>query len=97
MAPTLVVAAVFLVFITNWPRQRSWSRAIACAFVLAVAIRYLLWRFFYTVLPHPADGSFAFIWTWTVFCVELGAFADILLFLVVMSRSVDRSAEANRR
>ncbi len=96
MAPTLLVAAFFLVFITNWPRQRSWSRAIACVFVLAVAVRYLVWRFFDTVLPHPADGSFAFFWTWAVFCVELGAFADILLFLVVMSRFVDRSAEASR-
>ena len=30
-----------------------------------------------------------------MFCVELGAFADILLFLVAMSRHVDRSAEAD--
>ncbi|KNY21695.1 glycosyltransferase [Methylobacterium sp. ARG-1] len=95
IAPTLFVAAFFFVFILNWPRQRSWSRAIACTFVLAVAIRYLHWRFLHTVLPHPVDGSFAFIWTWAVFCVELGAFAEILLFLVVMSRCVDRSSEAD--
>ena len=96
LAPTLFVAGVFFLFLSGWPRQRSWSRAIICAFVLAVAARYLLWRFLHTVLPYPADGSFGFFWTWFVFCVELGAFADILLFLVAMSRYVDRSAEADR-
>lgn len=96
LAPTFLVGAFFYIFATNWPRQKTWARSITCAFVLAVAVRYLVWRFFYTVLPHPADGSFAFIWTWTVFFVELGAFADILLFLVVMSRSVDRSSEASQ-
>lgn len=94
--PTLLVAAFFFLFSLNWPRHTTWSRAITCAFVLAVAIRYLIWRFFATVLPHPADWSFGFLWTWFVFLVELGAFADILLFLVAMSRYVDRSAEADR-
>lgn len=96
LAPTLFVAGIFFVFVTNWPRQRSWARTLACAFVLAVAVRYLVWRLLHTVLPYPADGSFGFLWTWFVFCVEIGAFADILLFLVVMSRTVDRSAEADR-
>ena len=78
------------------PRDATWSRAITCAFVLAVAVRYLVWRFFSTVLPYPMDWSFGFLWTWFVFLVELGAFADILLFLVAMSRYVNRSAEADR-
>ncbi|MER2266271.1 glycosyltransferase family 2 protein [Methylobacterium oxalidis] len=95
LAPTLLVGAVFLIFITNWPRERTWTRALTCAFVLAVALRYLIWRFTQTVLPHPVDWSFGFFWTWFVFCVELGAFADILLFLIAMSRYVDRSSEAD--
>ena len=86
---------MFFLFFINWPRHRSWSRTITCVFVLAVAVRYLVWRFLHTVLPYPADWSFGFFWTWFVFCVELGAFADILLFLVAMSRHVDRSAEAD--
>ncbi|KMO39618.1 Curdlan synthase [Methylobacterium tarhaniae] len=96
LAPTLIVVAFFFLFSLNWPRKVTWSRAITCVFVLAVAIRYMVWRFFATVLPYPADGSFGFFWTWFVFLVELGAFADILLFLVAMSRYVDRSAEADR-
>ncbi|ACA17892.1 Cellulose synthase (UDP-forming) [Methylobacterium sp. 4-46] len=96
LAPTLLVAAFFLILTLNWPRDANWSRAITCAFVLLVALRYLVWRFVATVLPSPANGSFGFYWTWFVFFVELGAFADILLFLVAMSRSVDRRAEADR-
>jgi cellulose synthase (UDP-forming) len=95
-APTLLVAAFFFILSLNWPRDATWSRAITCAFVLAVAVRYLVWRFFSTVLPYPMDWSFGFLWTWFVFLVELGAFADILLFLVAMSRYVNRSAEADR-
>ncbi|MHB2208765.1 glycosyltransferase family 2 protein [Methylobacterium sp. CM6257] len=96
LAPTLFVAGAFFLVFINWPRQRSWSRTITCVFVLAVAARYLVWRFLHTVLPYPADWSFGFFWTWFVFCVELGAFTDILLFLVTMSRYVDRSAEADQ-
>jgi cellulose synthase (UDP-forming) len=97
LAPTLFVLAFFCLFSLNWPRNATWSRAITCLVVLGVALRYLVWRFAATVLPHPVDWSFGFVWTWFVFLVELGAFADILLFLVAMSRTVDRSAEADRR
>lgn len=94
LAPTLLVSAFFLIFALNWPRQRTWTRAITCGVVLAVAVRYLVWRFTATVLPYPNDGV-NFYWVWFLFAVELLAFADILLFLVAMSRYVDRSAEAD--
>jgi cellulose synthase (UDP-forming) len=92
----MVVAGLFYIFFLNWPRERTWTRAFVCLFVLAVSLRYLAWRLTDTVLAHPADGSFSYWWTWTVFVIELFAFADILLFLVVMGRYVDRSAEADR-
>lgn len=97
LAPTLFVVAFFFLFSLNWPRNATWSRAITCLVVLGIALRYLVWRFTATVLPYPADWSFGFVWTWFVFLVELGAFADILLFLIAMSRTIDRSAEADRR
>lgn len=96
LAPTLLVAAFFFIFTLNWPRNKTWARAVTCTFVLAIAVRYLWWRFTATVLPHPLDYSFSFFWTWFVFCVELGAFADILIFLVTMGRYVNRSTEADR-
>nr|WP_246781085.1 glycosyltransferase [Rhizobium sp. BK602] len=55
----------------------------------------MLWRLTETVLPYPYDG-FNFYWVWFVFIVELLAFTEVVLFLVLMSRYVDRSAEADR-
>ena len=95
LGPALLVSAFFLIFVLGWPRQRTWTRALTCAFVFAVSARYLWWRFHETVLPQPNDGL-AFWWVWFLFAIELLAFCDILLFLVTMSRYVDRSAEADR-
>jgi cellulose synthase (UDP-forming) len=91
----LLVAAFFLIFVLNWPRRRTWTRAIACAFVLAVALRYLWWRFDATVLPYPHDGL-TFYWVWFLFVIELLAFTEIVIFLLTMSRYADRSVEADR-
>jgi cellulose synthase (UDP-forming) len=95
LGPFFLVAAFFLVFALNLPRQRTWTRAITCAVVLLVALRYLLWRFTDTVLPMDPEEGFAFWWVWFLFAVEILAFSDILLFLVAMSRYVDRSREAD--
>jgi len=95
LAPTFVVLALFLLGPFNWSRHQTWTRAITCAFVGTIALRYMLWRLTQTVLPYPYDG-FNFYWVWFVFIVELLAFTEVLLFLVLMSRYVDRSAEADR-
>jgi cellulose synthase (UDP-forming) len=95
LGPALLIAAFFLILVLNWPRRRTWSRAITCAFVLAVSLRYLWWRFDATVLPYPEDGL-TFYWVWFLFIVELLAFTEIVLFLLTMSRYTDRSAEADR-
>ncbi|MQW86924.1 glycosyltransferase [Sinorhizobium saheli] len=95
LAPTFVVIAFFLLGPSNWPRHKTWTRALTCSFVGAVALRYIWWRLTETVLPYPADGA-NFYWVWIVFIVELLAFAEVSLFLILMSRYVDRSAEADR-
>ncbi|MFZ2156934.1 MAG: glycosyltransferase [Bradyrhizobium sp.] len=95
LGPTLLVAAFFMIFVLNWPRRRTWTRTITCAFVLVVSLRYLWWRFHVTVLPYPNDGL-TFYWVWFLFIVELLAFAEIALFLLTMSRYAERSAEADR-
>jgi cellulose synthase (UDP-forming) len=96
LAPTLFVVAFFFLFTQGRSRRETPARAITCALVLAVAARYLVWRFTETVLPQPAEDVFAWVWVWFLFGVELLAFTDIVLFLVIMSRFVDRSAEADR-
>lgn len=91
----MLVIAFFLLGPFNWSRYHSWTRAITCVFVAAVALRYMLWRLFATVLPFP-DGGLAFCWVWLLFIVEILAFSEVVLFLILMSRHVDRSAEADR-
>jgi len=62
--------------------------------VAAIALRYLLWRLTETVLPYPNNGL-GFYWVWFLFIVELLAFFEVVIFLILMSRYVDRSAEAD--
>jgi cellulose synthase (UDP-forming) len=95
LGPSLLIAAMFYLFVLNWPRHKTWTRALTCAFVFAVALRYLWWRLFDTVLPYPSEGP-AIYWVWFLFVVELLAFLDIALFLITMSRYADRHAEADR-
>jgi cellulose synthase (UDP-forming) len=95
LGPSLLVAAMFYLFVLNWPRHKTWTRALTCAFVFAVALRYLWWRLFDTVLPYPSEGP-ALYWVWFLFVVELLGFLDIALFLITMSRYANRHAEADR-
>lgn len=95
LAPTLLVIAFFLLGPSNWSRHQSWARAITCLVVGAVALRYMTWRLTETVLPYPGDGVNVY-WVWFVFIVEFLAFTEVVLFLVLMSRYVDRSAEADQ-
>ena len=95
LAPTLAVVAFFLIGPFNWSRRRTWTRAVTCAFVAAVAMRYMLWRLMETVLPYPDDGA-NFYWVWFIFTIELLAVSEVVLFLILMSRYVDRSTEADR-
>ncbi|CAN7654854.1 glycosyltransferase [Pararhizobium sp. LjRoot255] len=95
LAPTLAVIAFFLIGPFNWSRRRTWTRAVTCAFVAIAAARYMLWRLTETVLPYPTDGA-NFYWVWFIFIIELLGFSEVVLFLILMSRYVDRSAEADR-
>ncbi|MDQ0561990.1 cellulose synthase (UDP-forming) [Rhizobium mesoamericanum] len=95
LAPTFLVLAFFFLGPFNWSRSNTWARAITCAFVAAVALRYMVWRFVETVLPFPNDDP-GFYWVWFLFVVEILAVFEVVLFLILMSRSVDRSAEADR-
>ena len=95
LVPTFLVLAFFFLGPFNWSRHHTWTRAVTCAFVAAVAWRYMFWRLTETVLPYPNDGL-NFYWVWILFVVEILACVEVVLFLILMSRYVDRSAEADR-
>lgn len=55
----------------------------------------MAWRFTETVLPFPTDTANAY-WVWLVFIIEMLAFVEVVLFLILMSRYIDRSVEADQ-
>lgn len=96
LGPVFLVLAFFLLGVLNWPTQQTWARSIACVVTIVLALRYLVWRFTATVLPQPFDGSLASSWVYFLFVIECCAFIEAVFFMVIMSRYIDRSAEADR-
>ncbi|RUL84172.1 glycosyltransferase family 2 protein [Tautonia sociabilis] len=94
-APVLIVAGLAVAVLPGLPRQRSWARSLAVAFALAVAVRYLILRASITVLPVDPT-TWAGIWVWTVFLFELAAIANCGVTYLMLTRTSDHSAEADR-
>lgn len=95
LQPVLLTLAFYLIGVSNWSRRKTWPRVLAFAVTLLLAARYLAWRFQETVLPQPFEG-FGFYWVWFVFAVECLAVVETSLLMLVLSRYVDRSTEADR-
>jgi len=96
LGPSLLVVAFFLIGVLNWPRQQTWARTTVCLVTFVLALRYMTWRFYATVLPQPFDHPLEGFWVWFVYLIECLALVEIAVFMVIMSRNVDRSEEADR-
>ena len=94
LAPTFSVLAFFLLGPFNWSRNQSWTRAITCAGRWRHRIALYTLAAIRDGTPYPNDGL-NFYWVWFLFIVEILAFFEVVLFLVLISRYVDRSAEAD--
>src|SRR5262249_23729701 len=77
------------------PRQKTWARTLVIGIGLAVSLRYLLWRWFDTVAP-AAWADAAGVWYLSVFGFEAVAFVNQFLLHIVLTRTTDRSGEADR-
>jgi cellulose synthase (UDP-forming) len=75
-------------------RDNPLARAVVISFTLVLATRYLLWRLFVTILPYSAY-DFRGFWLWACFIVEILAFAESLVFFIIMFRHTDRRKEAD--
>ena len=87
----LVLAGTLITFF--WlDRYNNWHRSLVSILVAAVAIRYLSWRLTETVIPYIQSDAdiYTTIWVSVVYGVELLAFFEIALFLLIMSRYNDR-------
>ncbi|NET90493.1 MAG: glycosyltransferase [Kamptonema sp. SIO1D9] len=90
--PTLILFLIAQVVMKISPQQRRWSQIIVVSILLALTIRYLLWRSLATLnLATPLDGVFSL----TLFCLEfLIIFASsIQIFLSLGTKVRHREAE----
>jgi cellulose synthase (UDP-forming) len=92
---SLALAGCLALVAPALPRQANWARASLAVLVLLVSARYLWWRLVDTVLPVPS-GSGQWLWIWFCFVIEAGAFIEVAVFMLIMSRLKDRTPEADQ-
>jgi cellulose synthase (UDP-forming) len=78
-----------------WAPRAALLRLSIAGTILALLLRYLVWRLTETI-PDAEDYSFGAIWRWIFLLVELPALGGIVLLWLFQSRFVDRSAQATR-
>ena len=93
-APSLAVLGLFVGLAPSLPKTRDWARTLIAAVLALIALRYLSWRLSDTVLAF--DGTAVeTAWVWTVYAVELVAFVEVAVFLLIMSRADRGPARAD--
>ena len=93
--PLLLVAAFFLL-VWDAPRHQIKTRRMVCLIPALLCLQYLSWRLFSTVWPDNGDSAWAQTWIWGVWGIEVVAFIEVAVFLLIMSRTNTRSQEADR-
>jgi cellulose synthase (UDP-forming) len=90
----LAVAGFLLLVVPLLPRRRTWARTLVVVLTLALWGRYLVWRATATAPPRLASGE------GTYFVLALAAeglaLFSMAIFYLTLTRTTDRSAEADR-
>ncbi|UNU24304.1 glycosyltransferase family 2 protein [Microcoleus vaginatus] len=93
LVPTIALVSVALAAIKISPQPQKWSRAVVVAIVLALTIRYVLWRSLATLnLTDPFNGIFSL----GLFFLEMLLVFNTSIQLYLMLRMKDRRREADR-
>ncbi|MEG4005912.1 glycosyltransferase [Microcoleus sp. Pol11C1] len=93
LVPTIALVSVALAAIKISPQPQKWSRAVVVAIVLALTIRYVLWRSLATLnLTDPLNGIFSL----GLFFLEMLLVFNTSIQLYLMLRMKDRRREADR-
>ena len=95
LVPTLLVLGLCLAVIPILPKEKTWGRSLVTGLVFVVTARYMVWRVTDTLMP-AVFGTVAGLWILFCFVVEALAILDMCVFFLLMSKTVDRSAEADR-
>ncbi|GAB4386592.1 MAG: glycosyltransferase [Elainellaceae cyanobacterium] len=92
LVPTVMLFLIVLIVMKVSPQPRSWSRFIVVGILLALTLRYLLWRSLSTLnVSTPLDGVFSL----GLFCLELLMLTSTTIQLFLMLRVRDRKREAD--
>jgi cellulose synthase (UDP-forming) len=92
LAPTIVLLMAALIVIKVSPRPRTWSRLIVISILLALTIRYIVWRSLSTLnLDTPTEGIFSL----GLFLMEMLVAGCGVIQFWLMLRMNDRSREAD--
>lgn len=92
--PLLLLLAGWLL-LPQSAMARPWAQRLVVAVVAVVVLRYLWWRLTVTVLP--AEGvTVESVFIWTLFAIELLAWADAGIMFTALLARTDRSPEADR-
>jgi cellulose synthase (UDP-forming) len=91
---TLAVVGAILLVVPLLPRQRTWARTLLVLCTLALWGRYLVWRATATAPPRlaTAEGTFFVV----ALAAEGLALLSMAIFYLTLTRTTDRSAEADR-
>jgi cellulose synthase (UDP-forming) len=94
LTPSLAVLGALVLICALSPRRANLARTLFVAIAAAAALRYQWWRWTDTI-PDDWWASGQGIYTALCFAFEAAVLLDTLLGMVVLSRSVDRSGEAD--
>ena len=92
---SMLLSGFYLCLAPLLPKRRTWARVLVVVICLAVAVRYLAWRLWHTILPAELNSSEG-VWYLCIFVLELFAFLNYSIFYLILSRWVNRSGEADR-
>jgi cellulose synthase (UDP-forming) len=90
----LVVGIFWLLVAPSLSKDRNSHRTVVTIFTALVGVRYLLWRLFVTVIPFKG-GNLENFWVILVYVVEVLAFIEICIFLLIMSKKNSRNEDAD--
>ena len=91
---TIVVLVFWLLIAPDLSKKKNKHRTIVTVFTALIGINYLLWRYQSTVLPFKGT-PLNDLWVNFIFVVEILAFIEVCIFLLIMSKYKSRSEEAD--
>jgi cellulose synthase (UDP-forming) len=94
-APLLFTVGLLFAVFEIFGRRSKFARATASCVCIALSLRYLYWRLYFTAPPHQNLAQQ--IWARFFLIVEASAVASAILVYFFMSRCIDRKAVADAR